>query len=117
MSSQFFHAHLPWCCELRSSHRESVASLGIANNTVSDHVRRASAGGLLAAAAGGLVTTPRWVRRLVPAPAAPAAIAGSPARKPDWATRPPGTAAVVGLEYREAHPDGQQYSRFLRPIC
>ena len=39
--------------ELGRSHREIAASLGVANSTVIDYVRRASAAGYLLAVAGG----------------------------------------------------------------
>ena len=49
--------------ELGRSHREIAASLGIANSTVSDYVRRASAAGFSWPLPERGWTTPRWRRR------------------------------------------------------
>ena len=49
--------------ELGRSHRDIATSLGIANSTVSDYVRRASAAGFSWPFAGGAWTTLRWRRR------------------------------------------------------
>ena len=79
--------------ELGRSHREIAASLGIANSTVSDYVRRAAAAGLSWAVAGG---TGRRCAGGRPVPG-PAAVAGSPARA-GLAVRAPGASAPQGRD-------------------
>ncbi|MDE2973484.1 MAG: IS21 family transposase [Gemmatimonadota bacterium] len=100
--------------ELRRSHREIARSLGIANSTVSDYARRASAAGLSWPLPEGLDDAALEAALFPPSP---------PSRvrrpEPDWdrvhreLQRHKGvTLELLWLEYREAHPDGYQYSWF-----
>ena len=100
--------------ELGRSHREIAGSLGIANSTVSGHVRRASAAGVSWPLPEG-VDDAALEAALFPAP--------SPSRasrpEPKWEhvhrelQRQKGaTLQLLWLEYREAHPNGYQYSWF-----
>ena len=89
---------LPLKYELGRSHREIATSLGIANSTVSDYVRRASAAGFSWPLPEGLDDA-ALEAALFPGPAA---VAGSPAgarlgRCPPGASAPQGrdAAAVV----------------------
>ena len=100
--------------ECRRSHREIAASLGLAHSTVSEYLRRAAEAGVswpvpeefdderLEAA-----LFPPWPPSRVPRP------------EPDWGwvhrelRRHKGvTLQLLWLEYKEAHPNGYQYSRF-----
>ena len=76
--------------ELGRSHREIATSLGIANSTVSDYVRRASAAGFSWPLPEGL-TTPRWKRHC----SRPRRRLGFPARA-GLGTRAPGASAPQG---------------------
>ena len=100
--------------ELGRSHREIAASLGIANSTVSDYVRRASAAGFSWPLPEGLDDTALEAALFPPPP---------PSRvrrpEPDWGDvhrelqRHKGvTLQLLWLEYRAAHPNGYQYSWF-----
>ena len=100
--------------ELRRSHREIARSLGIANSTVSDYARRASAAGLSWPLPEGLDDAALEAALFPPPP---------PSRvrrpEPDWdrvhreLRRHKGvTLELLWLEYREAHCDGYQYSWF-----
>ena len=96
------------------SHREIATWLGIANRTVSDYVRRASAAGVSWALPEGLDDTALEVA-LFPRP--PPSRVRRP--EPDWGEvhrelqRHKGvTLQLLWLEYRAAHPDGYQYSWF-----
>ena len=100
--------------ELGRSHREIAASVGIANSTVSDYVRRASAAGFSWPLPEGLDDAALEVV-LFPAPP-PSQV---PRPEPDWAYvhrelhRHKGvTLQLLCPEYRAAHPNGYQYSWF-----
>ena len=100
--------------ELGRSHREIAGSLGIANSTVSDYARRASAAGLSWPLPEGLDDAALEAALFPPSP---------PSRvrrpEPDWARvhrelqgHKGVTLELLWLEYREVHPDGYQYSWF-----
>ncbi len=100
--------------ELGRSHREIAASLGVANSTVSDYVRRASAASLSCPLPEGLDDSALEAALFPPPP---------PSRvrrpEPDWGDVPRElqrhkgvTLQLLWLEYRAAHPDGYQYSWF-----
>ena len=100
--------------ELGRSHREIAASLGIANSTVSDYVRRASAAGYSWPLPEGLDDAALETALFPPPPS-------SRVRRPepDWGQvhrelqRHKGvTLQLLWLEYREVHPSGYQYSWF-----
>ena len=100
--------------ELGRSHREIAGSLGIANSTVSEYARRAAAAGLSWPLPEG-VDDAALEAALFPAPPP----SGVPRPEPDWRhvhrelRRHKGvTLQLLWLEYREAHPDGYQYSWF-----
>ena len=100
--------------ELGRSHREIAASLGVANSTVSDYVRRARAAGFSLAVAGGAGR-----HGAVPAPAA---VAGSPAGA-GLGPRPPGASATKGRNAvtvvagdREIHTNGYPIQLVLRAL-
>ena len=92
--------------ELGRSHRQIAASLGIANSTVSDYVRRASAGGFFWPLPEGLDDTALETALFPPSP--PSRIRRP---EPDWGhvhrelQRHKGvTLQLLWLEYREVHP-------------
>ena len=98
----------------RRSHREIAGSLGIANSTVSDYARRASAAGLSWPLPEGLDDAALEAALFPPAPPS-----GVRRPVPDWdrvhreLQRHKGvTLELLWLEYREVHPDGYQYSWF-----
>ncbi len=98
--------------ELGRSHREIAASVGIANSTVSDYLRRARAAGFSWPLPAGLDDA-ALEAALFPAP--PPSRVRRP--EPDWGRvhqelhRHKGvTLQLLWLEYRAAHPDGYQYS-------
>ena len=100
--------------ELGRSHREIATSLGIANSTVSDYVRRASAAGLSWPLPEGLDDA-ALEAALFPAPP-PSRV---PRPEPNWVQvhrelqRHKGvTLQLLWLEYRAVHPNGYQYSWF-----
>ena len=100
--------------ELRRSHREIAGSLGIANSTVSDYTRRASAAGLSWPLPEGLDDAALEAALFPPSPPS-----GVRRPVPDWdrvhreLQRHKGvTLELLWLEYREVHPDGYQYSWF-----
>ena len=100
--------------ELGRSHREIATSLGIANSTVSDYVRRASAAGFSWPLPEGLDDA-ALEAALFPAPP-PSRV---PRPEPDWGhvhrelQRHKGvTLQLLWLEYRAVHPNGYQYSWF-----
>ena len=100
--------------ELGRSHREIATSLGIANSTVSDYVRRARAAGLSWPLPEGL-DDGALEAALFPAPP-PSRV---PRPEPDWGhihrelQRHKGvTLQLLWLEYRAVHPNGYQYSWF-----
>ena len=100
--------------ELRRSHREIAGSLGIANSTVSDYARRASAAGISWPVPEGLDDAALEAALFPPSPPS-----GVRRPVPDWdrvhreLQRHKGvTLELLWLEYREAHPDGYQYSWF-----
>ena len=100
--------------ELGRSHREIATSLGIANSTVSDYVRRAAAAGLSWPLPEGLDDA-ALEAALFPAPP-PSRV---PRPEPDWGhvhrelQRHKGvTLQLLWLEYRAVHPNGYQYSWF-----
>ena len=95
--------------ELGRSHREIAGSIGVVNSKVSDYVRRATAAGLSWPPPEGLEAA------LFPVPPPPRVARP----EPDWRDlhrelqRHKGvTLRLLWLEYREAHPNGYQYSRF-----
>jgi transposase len=99
-------------CQL--SHRQIAGSCGVARSTVAETLRRAAAAGLTWPLPENL-TDPELEARLYPATPEP-----TPTSRPvpDWATvhqeltRPGVTLTLLWQEYRAAHPDGYQYSRF-----
>ena len=100
--------------EFRRSHREIATSLGIANSTVSDYVRRASAAGFSWPLPEGLDDA---ALEAVLFPAPPPSRAPRP--EPDWGDvhrelqRHKGvTLQLLWLEYLTVHPNGYRYSRF-----
>ena len=100
--------------ELGRSHREIATSLGIANSTVSDYAGRARAAGLSWPLPEGLDDAALEAALFPPLP--PSRV---PRPEPDWervhrelARHKGVTLQLLWLEYREAHPDGYQYSRF-----
>ena len=100
--------------ELGRSHREIATSLGIANSTVSDYVRRASAAGFSWPLPEGLDDA-ALEAALFPAPP-PSRV---PRPEPDWVQvhrelqRHKGVSLqLLWLEYRAVHPNGYQYSWF-----
>ena len=100
--------------ELRRSHREIAASLGIANSTVSDYARRAAAAGFTWPLPEGLDDGALEAALFPPLP--PSRV---PRPEPNWEhvhrelQRHKGvTLQLLWLEYRASHPDGYQYSRF-----
>ena len=100
--------------EVGRSHREIATSLGIANSTVSDYVRRASAGGFSWPLPEGLDDA-ALEAALFPAPP-PSRV---PRPEPNWEDvhrelqRHKGvTLQLLWLEYRAAHPSGYGYSWF-----
>ena len=102
--------------ELRRSHREIARSLGIANSTVSDYARRAAAAGLSWPLPEGLDDAALEAALFPPPPSS-----GARRPVPDWdrvhreLQRHKGvTLELLWLEYREAHPDGYQYSWFCK---
>ena len=97
--------------ELRRCHRE-IAALGIANSTVSDYARRASAAGLSWPLPEGPDDTALEATLFPPSPPS-----GVRRPVPDWdrvhreLQRHKGvTLERLWLEYREVHRDGYQYS-------
>ena len=100
--------------ELGRSHREIAASLGIANSTVSEYARRAAAAGFTWPLPEGLDDGALEAALF---PAQPPSRVPRP--EPDWAyihrelQRHKGvTLRLLWLEYRTAHSNGYQYSRF-----
>ena len=100
--------------ELGRSHREIAGSLGIANSTVSDYVRRASAAGISWPLPEG-VDDAALEAALYPAP--PPSRVARP--EPEWPDvhrelqRHKGvTLQLLWLEYRAVHPNGYGYSWF-----
>ena len=98
--------------ELGRSHREIATSLGIADSTVSDYVRRASAAGFSWPLPEGLDDA-ALEAALFPAPP-PSRV---PRPEPNWGQvhrelqRHKGvTLQLLWLEYRAVHPNGYQYS-------
>jgi transposase len=99
-------------CQL--SHRQIAGSCGVARSTVAEILRRAAAAGLPWPLPEDLTDT-ELEARLYPAISEP-----TPTSRPvpDWATvhqeltRKGVTLALLWQEYRAAHPDGYQYSRF-----
>ena len=99
---------------LDRSHREIAAILRISHSTVGSYVRRAREAGVSWPLPDELDDA-RLEASLYP-PTAPSRVARP---EPDWArvhrelARHKGvTLQFLWLEYREAHPDGYQYSRF-----
>ncbi len=100
--------------EVGRSHREIATSLGIANSTVSDYVRRASAGGFSWPLPEGLDDA-ALEAALFPAPP-PSRV---PRPEPNWEDvhrelqRHKGvTLQLLWLEYRTVHANGYGYSWF-----
>ena len=100
--------------ELGRSHREIAASLGVANSTVSDYVRRAVAAGLSWPLPEGLDDAALEAALF---PALPPSRVPRP--EPDWQyvhrelQRHKGvTLRLLWLEYRTVQANGYQYSRF-----
>ena len=100
--------------ELGRSHREIATSLGIANSTVSDYVRRAAAAGLSWPLPEGLDDAALEAALF---PALPPSRVPRP--EPDWQyvhrelQRHKGvTLRLLWLEYRTVQANGYQYSRF-----
>ena len=100
--------------ELGRSHREIAASLGVANSTVSDYVRRAAAAGLSWPLPEGLDDAALEAALF---PALPPSRVPRP--EPDWQyvhrelQRHKGvTLRLLWLEYRTVQANGYQYSRF-----
>ena len=96
------------------SHREIAASLGIANSTVSEYASRAAAAGFTWPLPEGLDDGALEAALF---PAQPPSRVPRP--EPDWAyihrelQRHKGvTLRLLWLEYRTAHSNGYQYSRF-----
>ena len=99
---------------LGRSHREIAAILRISHTTVGNYVRRAREAGVSWPLPDELDDA-RLEAALYP-PTPPSRV---PRPEPDWArmhrelARHKGvTLQLLWLEYREAHPDGYQYSRF-----
>ena len=100
--------------ELGRSHREIAASLGVANSTVSDYVRRAVAAGFSWPLPEGLDDAALEAALF---PALPPSRVPRP--EPDWQyvhrelQRHKGvTLRLLWLEYRTVQANGYQYSRF-----
>ena len=100
--------------ELGRSHREIAESLGVANSTVSEYVRRAAAAGIAWPLPEGLDDA-ALEAALYPAP--PPSRVRRP--EPEWEDvhrelrRHKGvTLQLLWLEYRAAHPNGYGYSWF-----
>ncbi len=100
--------------ELGRSHRETAASLGVANSTVSDYAGRARAAGLSWPLPEGLDDDALEAALFPPLPPS-----RGPRPEPDWdrahreLQRHKGvTLRLLWLEYRTVHPDGYGYSRF-----
>ena len=98
----------------RLSHRQIARSLGLGRSTVGDYLRRAEEAGLSWPLPGDL-DEGELERRLFPnAPPFPS----HRHPRPDWARvhqelrRPGVTLFLLWQEYREAQPEGYQYSRY-----
>jgi transposase len=97
------------------SHRDIGRSLGISHNTAAGYLRRAAAAGLDALAAEEL-DDEALTARLFP-PAAPARV---PRPLPDWSQvardlkKKGVTLLLLWLEYRQLHPDGYEYTQFVK---
>ena len=99
---------------LGRSHREIAAMLRISHSTVGSYVRRAREAGVSWPLPDELDDARLEAALYPPTPPSPV-----PRPEPDWArvhrelARHKGvTLQLLWLEYREAHPDGYQYSRF-----
>ena len=99
---------------LGRSHREIAAILRISHSTVGSYVRRAREAGVSWPLPDGLDDATLEAALYPPTP--PSRV---PRPEPDWGrvhrelSRHKGvTLQLLWLEYREAHPDGYQYSRF-----
>jgi transposase len=97
------------------SRRQIGQSLRISHNTAAHYLRQARAAGLSAEEAAGLDDT-ALEARLFPPPAA----VDAPRPVPDWADvarelkRKGMTLQLLWLEYKARHPDGYQYTQFIR---
>lgn len=95
------------------SDREISESLGIGRATVSRYRTRAQRAGLTWPLPAEISETELDAKLFPPAPPA-----GTPRPLPEWKhvreelRRPGVTLQLLWLEYRQAHPDGYQYSRF-----
>lgn len=99
---------------LGRSNREIAASLKVAHSTVGEYLRRAAEAGL-SWPLGAEWDDARLEAMLFP-PLPPSAV---PRAEPDWSwvhrelSRHKGvTLQLLWLEYKQAHPEGLQYSRF-----
>ena len=103
---------LKWAKEL--SNRQIARICGIGRPTVAEYLRRAEAAGLTWPLPAGLDEAALERRLFPPPPALPARARGVP----DWAVvhrelkRKGVTLFLLWQEYREAHPEGYQYSWF-----
>lgn len=98
--------------------REIARTLGLARSTIQDNIKRAAAAGVSWPLPADF-TDDELERRLF----VRSALSSGQRRRvePDWATlarelkRPGVTLMVLWEEYRESHPEGYGYSRFV--IC
>lgn len=103
---------LKWACGL--SNRQVAASCGVARSTVAETLYRAKAAGVSWPLPVDLDET-QLEARLYPSAPPPTSL---PRAVPEWAalhqelTRKGVTLALLWQEYKAAHPNGYQYSRF-----
>jgi len=103
---------LKWAKDL--SNRQIARICGIGRPTVAEYLRRAEAAGLTWPLPAGLDEAALERRLFPPPPALPAQVRGLP----DWAVvhralkRKGVTLFLLWQEYRQAHPEGYQYSWF-----